>query len=344
MNLRKSVLLKVVQWFVLLALSAFLLYVAFKDVKWEDFINGLAGCNFLWIAASMVVSVIAFIVRALRWRLAMLPLSSEITRMDAYRGVTVGYLINFALPRAGEFARCGVISATGKATFESVLGSVVLERSWDMLSYVIILLSVLFIGNNSFGDFVSGQVWNPFVNSLSGTAIWVLAAVAIAGLVSVVFIYRKRDALLRYSFFRKIFNILSGLWDGLRAGLKMKGKSRFLLLTLLLWVCYWFMSYFTIRAFPQVASLNCVDAMFLMVVGSLGWIVPVQGGIGAYHFILSMALAHIYGLEQTTGVIFATISHESQAVTMLLCGVLSMLHTLFLRNRNIREKRTPKNE
>ena len=62
-----------------------------------------------------------------------------------------------------------------------------------------------------------------------------------------------------------------------------------------------------------------------MVVGSLGWIVPVQGGIGAYHFILSLALSTIYGIPQTSGVIFATISHESQALTMLLFGAISLV-------------------
>jgi hypothetical protein len=98
------------------------------------------------------------------------------------------------------------------------------------------------------------------------------------------------------------------------------------------------MSYFTIQAFPQVGSLNWADAMFLMVVGSLGWIVPVQGGIGAYHFILSLALAHIYGLEQTTGVIFATISHESQALTMLLCGILSLVQITLIKKKNFKNR------
>ncbi|MDD4638831.1 MAG: UPF0104 family protein, partial [Bacteroidales bacterium] len=55
----------------------------------------------------------------------------------------------------------------------------------------------------------------------------------------------------------------------------------------------------------------------------LGWVVPVQGGIGAYHFIISLALTSIYGISQTTGIVFATISHESQALTMIVCGLAS---------------------
>ena len=70
-----------------------------------------------------------------------------------------------------------------------------------------------------------------------------------------------------------------------------------------------------------------------MVVGSLGWIVPVQGGIGAYHFILSLAMSSIYSIPRTSGVIFATISHESQALTMLLCGAVSLTAIYTARRR-----------
>jgi len=62
-----------------------------------------------------------------------------------------------------------------------------------------------------------------------------------------------------------------------------------------------------------------------MVVGSLGWLIPVQGGIGAFHFVTTLALAHVYGISQTTGLVFATISHESQALTMVICGTLSFV-------------------
>ena len=306
MPVRKQIK-KVLQWTLMLLLAFVLLYFAFRGVKWADFMEGVRSCDFRWITVSMAASIIAFVIRGLRWRLVMLPLNPSITRREAYDGVTVAYLTNFALPRAGELARCGIISATGKATFESVLGTVVLERSWDMISYLIILFIVLLAGESSFGQFVSNEVWRPAVDSMCVTTC------------ILIFVYRRK--LSRYRFFAKIFSLAKGLLNGLAAGLKMKNKWRFLLYTLLLWLCYWIMSYSTILAIPQVAGLNWADALFLMVVGSLGWIVPVQGGIGAYHFILS-----------TSGVIFATISHESQALTMLLCGALS-LGSIYLKKR-----------
>ena len=67
------------------------------------------------------------------------------------------------------------------------------------------------------------------------------------------------------------------------------------------------------------------DALFLMVVGSLGWAVPVQAGIGAYHFIISLALMQVYSISQSESLAFATISHSSQAVVMIILGVISVI-------------------
>jgi len=316
---------KVFQWTLMLALAAVLLYFAFRGVKWEDFISGIKSCNFSWILVSMLASILAFVIRGLRWRLVMLPLNPSITRREAYDGVTIAYLTNFALPRAGELARCGVISATGKASFEAVLGTVVLERSWDMVSYLVILFMVLIAGESSFRQFVTDEVWHPALHSMSFNILWLVAIVAAIAVIGCILVFKYRTRLRRYRFFSKLFSIAGGLIKGLVSGLRMKGKWKFLLYTVMLWFFYWLMSYTTILAFPQVEGLNWADAMFLMVVGSLGWIVPVQGGIGAYHFILSMAMYSIYSIPKTSGVIFATISHESQALTMLLCGVVSLV-------------------
>jgi len=40
---------------------------------------------------------------------------------------------------------------------------------------------------------------------------------------------------------------------------------------------------------------------------------------------VSLALSSVYGITQTTGVVFATISHEAQALVMILCGAASLV-------------------
>ena len=325
---------KVVQYGIISLLSITLLYFSFKDLKWEDFISGLKSCNYWWIALSMSISILAFYVRALRWRMIMLPLNKSITTREAFDGVTIAYLTNIALPRAGEFARCGVIAKTKKASFESILGTVVLERAVDLVSLIILIFTVIALRINLFGGFINREIIEPLLNKFSGSIIWVLFTLVFIIFVGAALIWYNRKKLLEHKLFQKIIVIVKGLIAGVVAGAKMEKKWLFLLYTAALWSCYWLMALFTIYAFPGVNMLNGVDALFLMIIGGLGWVVPVQGGLGAYHFIVSIALYSVYGIPQTVGVIFATISHESQLLTMIIAGAVSLLSISFYKNKS----------
>jgi len=71
--------------------------------------------------------------------------------------------------------------------------------------------------------------------------------------------------------------------------------------------------------------------LFILVVGGLGMAAPVQGGIGALHWIISSALT-LYGLSKEQGLVFATIQHESQTIFAILLGTFSIL-MLLLQSR-----------
>lgn len=320
-----SILKKSIQYIIMLAIALVLLWFAFKGVKWSDFVEGIQDCNFVWVGISMIASLGAFVVRGARWRLIMLPLNPKIKTREAYDGVAIGYLTNFALPRAGELARCGVIARTGKTSFEAALGSVVLERAIDMLSLILIVVTTLIFRWEVFGNFFRDQIWQPMTSSLSFNLIWILLALILITILIIILIRKNRKQLSQNKFYKKVADMFKGLIGGIKSGFKMKKRGLFLFYTVLLWVIYWFMSFATMQAFPSLGGLNGMDALFLMIAGSLGWVVPIPGGIGAYHFIVSLALWSLYGVPQSTGVIFATVSHESQALVMLIFGAISLL-------------------
>ena len=71
----------------------------------------------------------------------------------------------------------------------------------------------------------------------------------------------------------------------------------------------------------SMRTFECyMDALFLSLVGGLGFAVPVPGGIGAFHYVISLALLGVYGIPMEVGVIYATLSHTSQAITQILFG------------------------
>ena len=314
-------LFSIVKYILLLGVAGLLLWFSFRGVSWREFKEGLLATDYRWIALSMAIGILAFWLRALRWRLILLPLDASVKRIDTWNGVNIGYLTNFAVPRAGELARCGVITAKRKMPFETVAGTVLLERSIDMVTLLIASLLIFVFQWDRFGPFVYREIISSLEARFSGNLTWVAIAIVSAFVIFFYIVYKYRQS---NPLFRKISKIAKGVISGIASGFRMPQKWLFLFYTLAIWICYWLMSYTTLLAFPVVFGLNMSDALFLAVIGSFGWVIPVQGGIGAYHFIISLALSSIYGISQTTGVIFATISHESQALTMVICGIIAL--------------------
>jgi glycosyltransferase 2 family protein len=62
-------------------------------------------------------------------------------------------------------------------------------------------------------------------------------------------------------------------------------------------------------------------ALVALAIGSIGMTAPVQGGIGAYHWMVSEGLL-LYGLTKAEGLTFATISHASQNIAIIIVGVV----------------------
>ena len=327
----KITLKRFLKYVLLLGLAAVLLWLAFRKVDWGEFWTILGDCNYWWILATMVLQAVITLMRGNRWRIMMRPLSKEISRHESYDAYAVCYLANMALPRSGEVVRCGMIASTGKATFEGTLGTVVIERTWDLLCIVLAVLPLFFVGR--FRDFLVEKMFRPMAGSMQIGWFWIVLIV-LAVLVALVFLIRaRREQLARSKAGAAFLKFFRGLADGIKAAFKMDRKWAFFAYTLIIWVGYWLTSLWTIRAFPAADAMTGFDALFLMVVGSLGWVVPVQGGFGAYHFIVSMTLVPVYGFDKSTGLIFATLSHESQIVQMLLCGLISLVSWAIYRRK-----------
>ena len=313
------------KYVIFLALSAWLLYISFKEVKWNELVEGLRNTNYWWVGASMLTGWLAIVVRALRWRIIIGPLGYRPSVKNTYDAVMLTYLANFAMPRLGEVVRCGALRKTEKVPFESLLGTVVLERVFDILCLLVVTILVVGLRMDTFGTFLHDKIWQPLVeHNAETTGLSWLAILSGVFVITIILLFLFRKKLLQFRIIQKINKLLKGLIDGLRAGFRLKRKNQFLAGTLIIWFFYFLQSYTIMHAMAETASLDVVDALFLMVVGALGWIAPVPGGLGAYHFLLSLALLTMYAIPWELGVVFATISHETQAVMMIIFGFISL--------------------
>jgi len=82
---------------------------------------------------------------------------------------------------------------------------------------------------------------------------------------------------------------------------------------------------------PFTMHLGPAAALFLLVAGGIGMSAPVQGGIGAYHLMVSQGLL-LYGVKLENGLSFATLLHSLQLITVIVTGSVAML-LLFIQRR-----------
>lgn len=303
------------------ALMAVLLYFAFRSVEWSNFANGVRSTDFSFVILSMCCGFSAFVFRALRWRLLMQPLDSEIGFSRVFDGVCIGNLANCVIPFAGEIARCGVVS-TKKAGVDKTLGTIALERLWDLISILLIIVLAFVIEGGAVSGFLRENVFTPIAQNAA--KIWWIALLAVGAVAALVFaIARLRS---RSKLIQKAYDAMKGLGQGFVSFVRMEKKGRFLLLTLLIWTMYWLMCVCITHGFPAASALTISDTLFVMAVGNLASVIPVPGGFGAYHYIVALALSGIYGLSWDNGIVFATLSHESQAIVMIVSGIICYVH------------------
>ena len=302
-------------------IAAVLLWFSFRDVEWGEFLAGVKTCRWEFIVLSMIAGAFAFWLRGLRWRQLLLPIDPSTKRITTFNGVNIGNISNFVFPRIGEFVRCGVIVRRAdrdrNVTYDKVLGTVVLERGWELLVMLMMLAIVIVGGFDRFGTFFMEQIWLPMTANTGFSLWWLVLILLVCSAMSVYAVWKYRET---NKLCAKIWSIVRGLLQGLSSCLRMEKKWLFFVYTAIIWMTYWFMAASIMWAAPFLEGLDIIDALFLSLVGGLGFAVPVPGGIGAFHFVIALALSVVYGIPMETGIIYATVSHTSQAIMQIVCG------------------------
>lgn len=318
-----------------LLLGVFLMWWVFKEQDFSLLADNLAKAKYSWLLVSIGCGLLSHLVRAMRWKVLMQPLGYQPTLWNTFHAVMVGYIANLAFPRMGEVSKCGSLAKKESLAVDKLLGTVVIERLWDLISLLVISAAVVLFNLSLFATPIM-----EFVASKSGTINWwipgVLALLGVGMLISLPWLLRQiRRRAGNQSWFIKINDFVKGIVEGLTAFRKMQRKGLFLLLTGLIWLLYWLMVYLCVFSIEATANMDLNDGWMLLVVGSFGIVAPVQGGIGAYHAIMVAFLTHLPHrvISSDDALVFATLSHTNQTIMIIVVGFISLLVMFFTRNR-----------
>jgi glycosyltransferase 2 family protein len=327
----KKVVLKGVKFLIFLAIGGFIFWLIYKDQDIERIKQVLKNdVKYFWIVVSLFIGLLSHISRTVRWGLMIKPVSHKPRVINTFLSVMVGYLMNMAFPRMGEISRCGVLARHEKISFTKLLGTVVAERAVDMVSLLVLLLIVVvsqfaqvlrFVGQNpEIEAKVVALFTSPFL------------IIALAALFIAAFVFRK--AMKHTLVWRKAIDVLLNLKEGFVSIKSIDQKGWFIFHSIAIWVLYYLMLYSVFFAFDFTANLGPVAALTTFVLASFGMVAPVQGGIGAWHFMAIESLA-LYGVANENAVIFAFVAHASMTVMIIILGIISLLILPFINRRNV---------
>ncbi|SHG73077.1 lysylphosphatidylglycerol synthase transmembrane domain-containing protein [Chryseobacterium oranimense] len=306
-----------------LAFAGFFLWLALKGLDFKVIKASLAKANYLWVLFAAVFGLLAYWFRAVRWNLMLEPMGHSISNSNSLWSISFGYLMNLTIPRSGEVARATALYGVEKVPVDQSFGTIILERVVDLICMLGFLGLTLLFKYDAILSFYknSGVNFNP-------NKILLIILILAVGTV-LFFVFKKK--LANIPFLGKIVNFIDGIFQGLTTIFKLKEKGKFILYTLGIWICYYFAAYLVCFALPETSNFTIADGFFIIVVGTLGMIIPASGGIGAFNLAMKygfMALFISMGksadLGGEMGLTYSFISLPLQITIMLVMGLISI--------------------
>lgn len=323
-----------------LVITVGLCWLLFHNINFGEMMEIIRrDCNFWWIGLALVVSVFSHVFRAARWQIQLRALGINASLWELTLSIFGTYAVNLVFPRLGEVWRTGYVAAEEKAPFTTVFGSMVADRLADTVTVAIITAATFLLAGPQLMEYLSQNpdAYNGVINLLTSPALWagIVACLALATWIFVKFPDNKVIA--------KIRSLWKGLWEGFAVIVKMPGKGRWMVLTCLVWGCYFFQLYVAFFSFPLtsevVSRYGTIAVLVCFVLSSISMGVPSNGGIGPWQwaiiFGLSLYSAGIPGLTREYATSFANLVMGMQTLLLILLGIFTFIAI------SLRKKRKP---
>lgn len=288
--------------------------------EWAKFTTALKSTKYWIVLPVLLILGFSHFLRALRWRLIMEPLGYTPSILNTYLAVLIGYLANLAVPRLGEVLKCTLLSKYEKVPAEKIVGTIVAERAFDVLSLGIVFLFALVLQFNvieaGWHQLMDQKSINP--STTNNHLLLYIGIGLIIVLVIALFIFRNK----LQKTIRGIQHIIKGIWEGVISATKLKKHNLFFLYSFGIWFMYLIATYIGLYGTEGTAS-SFATAISCLAYASIGMILT-PGGIGAYAYLMAKVL-ELNGIEYTLGLANGTIQWFAQFLIILFLGGISLI-------------------
>jgi len=272
-----------------------------EGFDWSRFGNTLRSLDLSYVALAILLILLTYLGRAIRWEIMMRPLGPTPSIWRLFVGTSIGFTAIVILGRPGEFVRPWWIARESGTAFSSQLAVWLFERIYDLL--VVILFFGYGLIHLSGGDIVSraGPELKLVISS-GGTLALLGAGICLA----FIFVLRFLNDAQRQSLLGLIDRLPNALASRLRplVGNFLEGAAAccnprlqwlVIFYTLIEWLiiaaCYWAL----FQAFPVTRSLSVNDIITIVGLVSFGAVVQLPGIGGGMQVATIAVLTQLFG-------------------------------------------------
>lgn len=318
-------------------IAALFVFLAFRGISFESLLHDSLQANFFILIAATIVGLLSLFIRGLRWRVILQEIKPEISVVDTWGSLMVGYTLNNFVPRLGEIVRGYTTARLEGTRVSAVLGTIVIERLFDMFSAGILFGIALatYGGGNIVSTF-------PFLR-LAGIILIAASVTGSAILYVAATVKTANDLLIKFIRFvvpNKFSQKVEGFVNSFLSSFSILHSPKRLLLvtiyTTLIWIVYFFQLYVPFFAFRSISVLTFYDSFVLGMVVTVAWVIPSPGALGVYHLFVSQTLTRLFGVVPDEALAYATLTHLFGYIAITIIGtIFAFIFTQRLKIRSV---------
>lgn len=280
--------------------------------------------DWTWMLLSFPFGILAQAFRGWRWHQTLEPMDEHPRKSVTLNAVFLSYAASLAIPRIGEFTRCGILKRWEGISFAKALGTVVTERAVDTLMVMLYSGLILLFELSTFGTFFkkTGTSVDHILSNFSLTG-WL-----VTGICCIAVLLLLHILLGRLSIYNKVRMTLHSIWEGVLSLKGVKNLPLYLLFSIGIWVMYFLHFYLTFFCFDFTKTLGIGCALVCFVVGNFAVIVPTPNGAGPWHFAVKTMLI-LYGVADEQALYFVLIVHTIQTLLVVALGIWAWIRLSF---------------
>lgn len=309
---------RIVRSAVFLVVGVGLLWLVFRDTKLDQLYNELNKINPFWIGVSILINILSQFVRGVRWKMLFKPMKYNPRTTNIFLSVIVLAFTNQVIPRGGEIARLGIINRYEKIPLAKLFGTALVERLTDLFILFLIFTALLAWQMPLIIKII--ELPEVSMQNLSFSTVMIIIGSSVAFLLVAWLLLRRFNVFERFR--DKLQKVGRDIKEGFTSLYKIKGKIWYLAQSVLIYVLWLLMFYVLIFAYPPMKDVSFTAAAFTFGVATSAFLLPIQSGMGAWHFLAIQSLM-LFGIGHDTAAVFALMAHAVTNLVHLPLGAIA---------------------